>query len=156
MPRKGPVERREVLPDPVYHSTLVMKFINHIMRKGKKSKAEKIFYSAMELIRQRTGEDPMKVFLRAVENCRPQMEVRSRRIGGATYQIPIEVPEYRSISLSMRWIIRSARDRDERSMIERLAAELMDAAQGRGAAIRKKEETHRMAEANRAFAHFRW
>lgn len=156
MPRRGPVERREVLPDPVYHSTLVMKFINHIMRKGKKSKAERIFYEAMELIRQRTKEEPLRIFLRAVENCRPQMEVRSRRIGGATYQIPIEVPEYRSISLSMRWILEAARQRKERSMQERLAAELLEAAQGRGAAVKKRDDVHRMAEANRAFAHFRW
>ncbi len=156
MPRKGPVERREVLPDPVYHSTLVMKFINHIMRKGKKSKAEKIFYEAMDIIREKTGEDPLKVFHRAVENCRPHMEVRSRRIGGATYQIPVEVPEHRSISLSMRWILEAARNRNEKCMQERLAAELIEAAENRGAAIKKRDDTHRMAEANRAFAHFRW
>ncbi|MCS7312711.1 MAG: 30S ribosomal protein S7 [Acidobacteria bacterium] len=156
MPRKGPVERREVLPDPVYHSTLVMKFINHIMRKGKKSKAERIFYEALDLIRQRAKEEPLKVFLQAIDNCRPQMEVRSRRIGGATYQIPVEVPEYRSVSLSMRWILEAARQRNEKSMQERLAAELLEAAQGRGAAVRKRDEVHRMAEANRAFAHFRW
>ena len=156
MPRKGPVERREVPPDPVYHSTLVMKFINHLMKKGKKSKAEKIFYQAMDLIRERTGEDPLKIFHRALENTRPQMEVRSRRIGGATYQIPIEVPEFRAISLSIRWLLEAARSREGRSMQEKLAAELLDAANHRGAAIRKKEEVHRMAEANRAFAHFRW
>lgn len=156
MPRKGPVERREILPDPVYQSTLVAKFINHLMKKGKKSKAEKIFYSAMEIIRERSGEDPLKVFHQALENARPKMEVRSRRIGGATYQIPIEVPEHRAISLSMRWILNAAREREGKSMQEKLAAELLDAAQNRGAAIRKREETHRMAEANRAFAHFRW
>ncbi len=156
MPRKGPVERREILPDPVYQSTLVAKFINHLMKAGKKSKAEKIFYSAMEIIRQKSGEEPLKIFHQALENARPRMEVRSRRIGGATYQIPIEVPEHRAISLSMRWILNAAREREGKSMQEKLAAELLDAAQNRGAAIRKREETHRMAEANRAFAHFRW
>ena len=156
MPRKGPVERRVIEPDPVYHSTLAAKFINHLMKKGKKSKAEKIFYTALEIIKQRSGGDPLKIFQKAVENARPRMEVRSRRIGGATYQIPIEVPEHRAVSLSIRWLLAAARSREGRSMQEKLAAELMDAANQRGAAIRKREETHRMAEANRAFAHFRW
>ncbi len=156
MPRKGPVERREIPPDPVYHSVLVQRFINQLMKKGKKSKAEKIFYGALELIRERTKEDPLKVFQRAIENVRPHMEVRSRRIGGATYQIPIEVPEYRAISLSIRWILEAARSKEGKSMMERLADELIEAANERGAAIKKREDTHRMAEANRAFAHFRW
>lgn len=156
MPRKGPVSRRSIEPDSMYHSTLAAKFIHHIMRKGKKSKAEKIFYTALEILKEKTGEDPLKVFQKAVENVRPQMEVRPRRIGGATYQIPIEVPEYRAVSLSIRWILSAARSRSGHTMEEKLAAELLDAYNQRGTALRKREETHRMAEANRAFAHFRW
>ncbi len=156
MPRKGPVPRREVLPDPKYNSTLVTKFINYIMKDGKKSVAEWIFYSAMDLIEKKTGEDPLQVFHRAVENVKPILEVRPRRIGGATYQIPMEVRPHRQITLAIRWLVNSARERKERTMIERLAAEFMEAAKGTGAAVKKREDTHRMAEANRAFAHYRW
>ncbi|MCX7896056.1 MAG: 30S ribosomal protein S7 [Thermoanaerobaculum sp.] len=156
MPRRRTVERREVLPDPVYNSQLVTKFVNGIMRRGKKSVAEKIFYGAMELIKARTNDDPMKVFKRAVEQVKPQLEVKSRRVGGSTYQVPVEVPPGRQLSLSIRWLIEYAKGRHEKSMMERLAAELMDAANNRGGAIKKREDTHRMAEANKAFSHYRW
>ncbi len=156
MPRKGSVERREIKPDSVYQSLLVAKFINNIMRKGKKSLAERIFYSTLELIKEKTKEDPLKIFHKALENVKPKIEVRSRRIGGATYQIPIDVPEYRATSLGIRWIITAAKARSEKSMIEKLTNEIIDAANNRGAAIKKKEDTHKMAEANKAFAHFRW
>ncbi|MGC8916177.1 MAG: 30S ribosomal protein S7 [Thermoanaerobaculum sp.] len=156
MPRRRTVERREVLPDPVYNSQLVTKFINGIMRRGKKSVAEKIFYGAMDLIQQRTNDDPMKIFKRAVEQVKPQLEVKSRRVGGSTYQVPVEVPPNRQLSLSIRWLIAYAKQRGEKSMMERLAAELMDAANNRGGAIKKREDTHRMAEANKAFSHYRW
>lgn len=156
MPRRRTVERREVLPDPVYNSQLVTKFINGIMRRGKKSVAEKIFYGAMELIQAKTNDDPMKIFKRAVEQVKPQLEVKSRRVGGSTYQVPVEVPPNRQLSLSIRWLIEYAKQRHEKSMIEKLAAELLDAANNRGGAIKKREDTHRMAEANKAFSHYRW
>jgi len=156
MPRKGPVKRREVLPDPKYNSTLVTKFINCLMKDGKKSIAEWIFYSALELIEKKTKQEGIQVFYKAIENVKPILEVRPRRIGGATYQIPMEVKPHRQITLAIRWLIHSARERKERTMIERLAAELIEASKGTGAAIKKKEDTHRMAEANRAFAHYRW
>jgi small subunit ribosomal protein S7 len=156
MPRRRTVERREVLPDPVYNSQLVTKFINGIMRRGKKSVAEKIFYGAMGIIQERTGDDPMKVFKRAVEQVKPQLEVKSRRVGGSTYQVPVEVPPNRQLSLSIRWLVAYAKQRHEKSMMEKLAAELMDAANNRGGAIKKREDTHRMAEANKAFSHYRW
>jgi len=156
MPRRRTVERREVLPDPVYNSHLVTKFINGIMRRGKKTVAEKIFYGAMEIIQNRTNDDPMKIFKRAVEQVKPQLEVKSRRVGGSTYQVPVEVPPNRQLSLSIRWLIEYAKQRNEKSMMEKLAAELMDAANNRGGAIKKREDTHRMAEANKAFSHYRW
>lgn len=156
MPRRRTVERREVLPDPVYNSQLVTKFINGIMRRGKKSVAEKIFYGAMDLIQARTNDDPMKIFKRAVEQVKPQLEVKSRRVGGSTYQVPVEVPPNRQLSLSIRWLIEYAKQRHEKSMMEKLAAELLDAANNRGGAIKKREDTHRMAEANKAFSHYRW
>lgn len=156
MPRRRTVERREVLPDPVYNSQLVTKFINGIMRRGKKSVAEKIFYGAMELIQAKTNDDPMKIFKRAVEQVKPQLEVKSRRVGGSTYQVPVEVPPNRQLSLSIRWLIEYAKQRHEKSMMEKLAAELLDAANNRGGAIKKREDTHRMAEANKAFSHYRW
>jgi small subunit ribosomal protein S7 len=156
MPRRRTVERREVLPDPVYNSQLVTKFINGIMRRGKKTVAEKIFYGAMEIIQNRTNDDPMKIFKRAVEQVKPQLEVKSRRVGGSTYQVPVEVPPNRQLSLSIRWLIEYAKQRNEKSMMEKLAAELMDAANNRGGAIKKREDTHRMAEANKAFSHYRW
>ena len=156
MPRKGEVRKREVLPDPKYGDKLVAKFVNTIMNRGKKSVAENIFYRALGLVEARTKEDSLGVFKRAIENTRPAVEVRSRRVGGATYQVPVEVRPQRRLSLSMRWLIQAARDRGEKSMEEKLAAELVEAANSRGTAIKKKEDTHRMAEANRAFAHYRW
>lgn len=156
MPRKGEVRRREILPDPKYHDRLVTKFVNSMMFSGKKSVAERVFYGALDRIEERTKEDPLAVFKRALDSVRPMVEVRSRRVGGATYQVPVEVRPVRRASLSMRWILQAARSRTEKSLVERLAAEVIDAANGRGNAIRKREETHRMAEANKAFAHYRW
>jgi small subunit ribosomal protein S7 len=156
MPRKGEVRRRDVLPDPKYHDRLVTKFVNAAMLSGKKSVAERMFYGALDVIAERTKDDPLVVFKRALENVRPMVEVRSRRVGGATYQVPVEVRPLRRASLSMRWILQAARTRTEKSIVERLAGEFLDAANGRGNAIRKREETHRMAEANKAFAHYRW
>jgi small subunit ribosomal protein S7 len=156
MPRKGEVRRREVLPDPKFHDRTVSKFINAMMNCGKKSTAEHILYGALDLIGERSREDALGVFKRALDNVKPVVEVRSRRVGGATYQVPVEVRPTRRMSLAMRWIVQHARARSEKSMAERLAAELMDAANGRGAAMKKKEDTHRMAEANKAFAHYRW
>ena len=157
MPRKNRgVMEREVLPDPVYNSTLVTKFINRVMLDGKKSTAAKIFYGALDMIGQKTGDDPLKVFKQAIDNVKPQVETKSRRVGGATYQVPIEVNPRRQLTLSLRWIVNATRARGERTMKERLAAELMDAAANRGTSIKKKEDVLRMAEANRAFAHYRW
>ncbi|MBI2956702.1 MAG: 30S ribosomal protein S7 [Acidobacteria bacterium] len=156
MPRKGKVDRREPAPDPVYGSPLVEKFINSMMWDGKKAVAARHFYGALDLIRQRANDDPLKVFERAVQNCKPLLEVKTRRVGGANYQIPIEVNPHRQLSLSIRWLRDYARGRAGKSMAERLADELMDAAQNRGGAIKKKEDVHRMAEANKAFAHYRW
>ena len=156
MPRKGFIERRQVAPDAIYSSELVEKFVNCLMWEGKKSISETIFYSALEKIQERTKDDPLRVFKKAVENVKPLMEVKTRRVGGANYQIPIEVNQDRRVSLSIRWLIGFARRRGEKSMTERLAGELLDAFNGRGAAIKRKEEIHRMAEANRAFAHYRW
>ncbi|HXF04970.1 MAG TPA: 30S ribosomal protein S7 [Blastocatellia bacterium] len=156
MPRKRVVERREVPPDPVYNSPLVTKFINCMMWDGKKSVAEKIFYRAMERIKQRTKEDPLRIFKQAIENAKPKVEVRSRRVGGATYQVPVEVNPYRQTSLAIRWLVTYARERGEKHMVERLANELIEASQNKGGAIKKREDTHRMAEANRAFAHYKW
>jgi small subunit ribosomal protein S7 len=156
MPRKGEVRRRELLPDPKFHDRMVAKFINSMMNRGKKSTAERILYTALDVIGDRAKEDPLGVFKRALDNIKPVVEVRSRRVGGATYQVPVEVRPARRVSLAMRWLVIHARARNEKSMAERLAAELMDAANNRGAAIKKKEDTHRMAEANKAFAHYRW
>jgi small subunit ribosomal protein S7 len=156
MPRKGEVKKREVLPDPKYGDKTVTKFVNSIMNRGKKSTAEAILYGSLDIVTAKTKEDSLGVFKRALENTRPTVEVRSRRVGGATYQVPVEVRPQRRLSLSMRWLIEAARARSEKSMEEKLAAELMDAANNRGTAIKKKEDTHRMAEANRAFAHYRW
>jgi small subunit ribosomal protein S7 len=156
MPRKGEVRKREGLPDPKYGDKLVAKFVNTIMSRGKKSVAESIFYHSLNIVEARTKEDALGVFKKAIENTRPTVEVRSRRVGGATYQVPVEVRPQRRLSLSMRWLIQSARERGEKSMEEKLAAELIDAANNRGTTIKKKEDTHRMAEANRAFAHYRW
>ncbi len=158
MPRRRLVTEREIPPDPVYGSVLVSKFINCIMREGKKSKAEEIFYGALKFIGEKTGQDPLKIFKQAVENCKPIQEVRSRRVGGATYQVPVEVNPKRKLSLSIRWILEAARKRGGKGMMEKLAYELMDVAENnpKSAAIKKREDTHKMAEANKAFAHFRW
>jgi small subunit ribosomal protein S7 len=156
MSRRGLVPKREILPDPVYGSQLVTKFVNVVMKDGKKSTAERILYDALDTIKERTGEDPMKVFKRAIENVKPAVEVKSRRVGGSTYQVPVEVRPNRRLALSLRWLIQSAIKRSEKTMNLRLAGELMDAAANRGVAIKKKEDTHRMAEANKAFAHYRW
>lgn len=156
MPRRREVKKREVLPDPKYNSKLIAKFINHVMRQGKKSVAERIVYGALDLIAQRTNKDPLEVFHQALENVRPVIEVKSRRVGGATYQVPVEVRPERRDALAMKWIISYARQRSEKTMINKLASELLDAAQNRGGAVKKREDTHRMAEANKAFAHYRW
>ncbi|NPA27714.1 MAG: 30S ribosomal protein S7 [Epsilonproteobacteria bacterium] len=152
--RRAPV--REVLPDPIYKSKVVTKFINKLMLDGKKSIAEKILYKALERIESKSGEKGIEVFNKAIENVKPVMEVKSRRVGGATYQVPVEVRPVRQQSLAIRWIIDAARKRSERTMIERLSNELMDAAAEKGAAFKKKEDTYKMAEANKAFAHYRW
>jgi small subunit ribosomal protein S7 len=156
MPRKREVIQREILPDPKYHSPLVAKFINSLMRKGKKSTAESIIYRSLDLLAKKTEEEPIKLFEKAIENVKPVIEVKSRRVGGSTYQVPVEVKSSRRLSLSIRWIISYAKARAEKTMEGKLAAELLDAANNRGAAIKKKEDTHKMAEANKAFAHYRW
>ncbi|WP_263358928.1 30S ribosomal protein S7 [Acidicapsa ligni] len=156
MPRKGHIAKREVAPDPVYGSTLVTKFVNSLMWGGKKSTAQGIFYTAMTNLEQRGGDEALKLFKKAVENCKPLLEVKSRRVGGANYQVPIEVNPERRTSLAIRWLITYGRARGEKGMIDKLSNELLDAANGRGAAMKKKEDVHRMAEANKAFAHYRW
>ena len=156
MPRRRRIETREALPDPVYNSTLVEKFICSMMWDGKKNTAQRIFYDSMEKIRERSNDDPLKLFKKAVENTKPLLEVKTRRVGGANYQVPIEVPNNRRTSLAIRWIIGNARGRAEKGMPEKLANELNDAANMRGGAIKKKDDVHRMAEANKAFAHYRW
>jgi small subunit ribosomal protein S7 len=156
MPRRREVKKREILPDPKYREVMVAKFIDVLMRKGKKSLAEGIFYDSLEILKDKSKDDPLKVFKQAMDNVRPVVEVKSRRVGGATYQVPVEVRPNRRTSLASRWIIQYAKERTEKSMQERLAAELLDAANNRGASIKKKEDTHRMAEANKAFAHYRW
>jgi small subunit ribosomal protein S7 len=156
MPRRNRPPKREIQPDVRYNSVTVARFINKVMKHGKKSLATRIMYDAMDIIEERTSRNPLEVFEQAVENAVPMLEVRSRRVGGATYQVPMEVPSYRRLSLGLRWLVDSARERPGRAMAQKLAAEVMDAAQGEGAAIRRRENVHRMAEANRAFAHFRW
>lgn len=156
MPRRRVVDRRDVMPDPVYNSPLVTKFINGLMEGGKKSTAEKIFYNSLLVLGDKVGEDPLKAFKRAIENVRPQVEVKSRRVGGSTYQVPLEVPQERRGSLAIRWIVGAARSRGEKTMIDRLTGELLDAANNRGNAVKKKDDVHRMAEANKAFAHYKW
>lgn len=156
MPRKGPASKREAPPDPVYQNPMVSQIINRLMLRGKKSLAEKIVYGALKVISEKTGGDPTQTLRKAVENVRPLVEVKSRRVGGATYQVPVEVPSRRSVTLAVRWMTTFSRKRREQTMAERLAAELMDAAAGAGASVKRREELHKMAEANRAFAHFRW
>jgi small subunit ribosomal protein S7 len=157
MPRKGPAPRREIGPDPLYNSVVVHKLINKVMMRGKKSLAERIVYTAFDQIREKAGQDPVKVLDRALHNVMPVLEVRPRRVGGATYQVPIEVRPERRLSLGLRWLVEYARARkDKRTMVDKLVAEILDAAAGQGGAVKKKEDTHRMAEANKAFAHYRW
>jgi len=156
MSRRTKTEKREILPDPVYNSRLVTKFINNVTKAGKKTIAERIFYGALGLIEERTGDDPVKIFKRAVDNSKPQVEVKSRRVGGSTYQIPIEVQSDRQQALAIRWLIGFAKARHEKTMMQKLAGEFLDAASNRGGTIKKRDDTHRMAEANKAFAHYRW
>ena len=156
MPRRREVPKREIQPDPKYKNVLVSKFINGLMKQGKKSIARRIFYDAMDIIQSRTKEDPVKVFEQAMENVKPIVEVRSRRVGGATYQVPVEVRPERRRALAIRWLVGYSRARGEKTMAQRLANELLDAYNKRGGAFKKKEDTHRMAEANKAFAHYRW
>ena len=156
MPRRGNVPKREVLPDPMYRSVLVTKLINSIMLDGKKGVAQKVVYGAFDIVKEQTGKDPLEVFTTAMENIMPSLEVKARRVGGATYQVPMEVRPERRQTLGLRWLTGYARKRSERTMKERLAGELMDAANNLGSAVKKREETHKMAESNKAFAHFRW
>jgi small subunit ribosomal protein S7 len=156
MPRRTTIDKRVVLPDPVYSSRLVTKFINNVTKQGKKAVAERIFYGALGLIEERTGDDPVKIFKRAVDNAKPQVEVKSRRVGGSTYQVPIEVRSDRQQALAIRWLIGFAKARHEKTMMQKLAGEFLDAAANRGGTIKKRDDTHRMAEANKAFAHYRW
>ncbi|HWC65490.1 MAG TPA: 30S ribosomal protein S7 [Thermoanaerobaculia bacterium] len=156
MPRRREVPKREILPDPVYNSQLVTKFVNSVMKQGKKSVAERILYGALEMVSEKTQDDPMKVFKKAVENVKPALEVKSRRVGGSTYQVPVEVRPNRRTSLAIRWLIEYSAARGERTMKEKLAGELLDASNLKGGAMKKKDDTLKMAEANKAFAHYRW
>ena len=156
MPRKREVRKRQITPDPKYHDALIAKFINGLMRRGKKSVAEQVFYGSLDLIKEKIHSDPLKTFKQAMDNVKPMIEVKPRRVGGATYQVPVEVRPERKMALCIRWIVEYAKARPEKSMQEKLSAELIDAANNRGAAIKKKEDTHKMAEANKAFAHYRW
>jgi len=156
MPRKGYIAKRQVEADSVYNSTLVTKFVNSMMWDGKKSTAQGIFYDAMNKLQEKGGDEALKLFKKAVENCKPLLEVKTRRVGGANYQVPVEVNADRRTSLAIRWIVTYGRGRGEKGMVDKLTNELLDAANGRGAAIKKKEDVHRMAEANKAFAHYRW
>jgi len=156
MPRKGPVARRDVLPDPIYNSKLVTRLINRMMIDGKKGVAQGILYQAFDVIRERTGRDPLEVFEESLKNIMPVLEVRARRVGGANYQVPVEVRPERRTALGLRWLVQYSRNRGEKTMQERLAAEILDAANNTGASVKKREDTHKMAEANKAFAHYRW
>ncbi len=157
MPRRREIPKREILPDPLYNSTLVSKFINTLMARGKKSMAERVLYHSLDIVKDKTGDDPLKVFKKAIDNAKPSLEVKSRRVGGSNYQVPVEVNPNRRLSLSMRWLVGYARTRaDGKTIEERLANELLDASNLRGGAVKKREDTHRMAEANKAFAHYRW
>lgn len=156
MSRKGPAPRRELTPDPIYGSVLVTQFVNKVLQRGKRSTAEKIVYDALATIETRTGDEPLATLKRAVDNIKPQLEVKSRRVGGATYQVPVEVKPIRANTLAIRWIVSFARDRRERSMADRLANEILDASNAIGASAKRKEDMHKMAESNRAFAHYRW
>jgi small subunit ribosomal protein S7 len=156
MPRRKVTVKREILPDPCFNDRLVAKFINSVMKKGKKSTAESLCYDSLELIKKKTGNDPLKVFKTAIDNIKPQVEVKSRRVGGASYQVPVDVRPSRRISLALRWLILYTKQRAGKSFEEKLAAEILDASNNTGGAVKKKEDTHKMAEANKAFAHFRW
>ena len=156
MPRKGPAPRRELMPDPIYRSVAVTQLVNKILQRGKRSTAERIVYEALEIIETKTGSEPVATLKRAVDGVKPQLEVRSRRVGGATYQVPVEVRPRRANTLAIRWIVGYSRQRRERTMAERLANELLDASNGVGASIKRKEDLHKMAESNKAFAHYRW
>jgi small subunit ribosomal protein S7 len=156
MPRRREVPKREILPDPVYNSPLVAKFVNTLMWDGKKAVAEGILYKALDKIKAKVEEDPLKVFKKAIDNVQPKVEVKSKRVGGANYQVPVEVNASRRTALAMRWLVTYARDRGEKTMVDRLAAEILDASTGKGNAMKKREDVHRMAEANKAFAHYRW
>jgi small subunit ribosomal protein S7 len=156
MPRKGPAPRRELEPDPVYRSVLVTQLINKVLLSGKKTTAERIVYGAFDIVGEKTGGDPVAAFKRAVDNVRPQLEVKSRRVGGATYQVPVEVRPRRATTLAIRWLVSYSRDRRERTMAERLANEILDASNGIGASAKRREDVHKMAESNKAFAHYRW
>jgi len=156
MPRKGPVARRDVLPDPIFNSKLVTRLINRIMIDGKRGVAQRLLYDAFDIIKERTNNDPMEVFEQALKNIMPVLEVKARRVGGANYQVPVEVRPERRITLGLRWLVNYARIRGEHTMQERLALEIIDASNNTGAAVRRREETHKMAEANKAFAHYRW
>lgn len=156
MPRKGAVPKREVLPDPIYNSVVLSKLINQVMLDGKKSVADKIIYNAMDIIKEKTGKDPLEVFEQAMKNVMPILEVKARRVGGANYQVPVEVRPDRRQALAIRWLILYSRKRGEKNMEQKLAAELMDAANNTGGSVKKREDTHKMAEANKAFAHYRW
>ena len=156
MPRRREVEKRKILPDPKFQDRIVAKFVNNLMRKGKKSTGEQIVYGAFDQVEGKLKDDPLKIFKKALDNVKPVVEVKSRRVGGATYQVPVEVRQDRRTALAMRWLIDYSKSRGEKTMRERLAAEFVDAAQGRGNAVKKKDDTHKMAEANKAFAHYRW
>jgi small subunit ribosomal protein S7 len=156
VPRKGHVSKREVMPDPIYKDIVITKLINQVMLDGKKGKAQKIVYGAFDYVKDQTGEDPLEVFYRALNNIMPLLEVKARRVGGANYQVPIEVRPERRQTIGLRWLVGYTRKRGEKTMVERLAKEIMDASNDSGASVKKKEETHKMAEANKAFAHYRW
>jgi small subunit ribosomal protein S7 len=156
MPRKGPAQRRELLPDPIYRSVLVTQLVNKILSRGKRSVAERIVYDALDAIKERTATEPISTLKRAVDNTKPQLEVKSRRVGGATYQVPVDVKPRRATTLSVRWLVGYSKQRREKTMSERLASELMDASNGVGAAVKRREDMHKMADSNRAFAHYRW
>ena len=156
MPRKGPAIRRELIPDPVYRSTAVTQLVNKVLQRGKRSTAERIVYSALATVESKTGSEPVGTLKRASDNVRPQLEVRSRRVGGATYQVPVEVRPRRANTLAVRWLVNYSRDRRERTMAERLANEIMDASNGLGSSVKRREDLHKMADANKAFAHYRW
>jgi len=156
VPRKGPAPRRELMPDPIYHSVVVTQLVNKVLQRGKRSTAERIVYEALTTIEEKTGAEPISTLKRAIDNIKPQLEVKSRRVGGATYQVPIEVRPRRANTLAIRWMVGYSRQRREKTMAERLANELMDASNGVGASVKRREDVHKMAESNKAFAHYRW